>query len=388
MPRWLPRAMIMALVLVGLYQLSAWAFDQLLGLLVILLVSFFLATAIEPAVTFLARRGLRRGAGTCLVFVVLFIAIALFVTALGSLLVDQVSSIVQNFPAYIDDLLSWVNRTFHVNITLDRVQRGLLADSGTAKKWAQEAANNAWGLSSSVLGGLFDMLTVTLFTFYLAAEGPRLRRWICSALPPAKQVYVLTAWDTALAKTAGYLYSRAILAAISAVCHYILLLVLGVPYAPFLAIWVGLVSQFVPTIGTYLAIVLPALIGFAYRPIDALWIVLFATVYQQVENYLLQPRITARTVDIHPAVAFGSVIAGAALLGAVGALIAIPAAATIQGVLGAYVKRYPMTDAQELGLRLAMDQPGKRRRRRRRDGDGSGGDGSGGDGSGGDAAED
>ncbi|CAM5630376.1 hypothetical protein SFUMM280S_02711 [Streptomyces fumanus] len=70
----------------------------------------------------------------------------------------------------------------------------------------------------------------------------------------------------------------------------------------------------------------------------------FVVVYQQFENYVLQPKLTSKTVDIHPAVAFGSVIAGTALLGAVGALIAIPAVATLQAFLGAYVKRYAVTD--------------------------------------------
>ena len=116
------------------------------------------------------------------------------------------------------------------------------------------------------------------------------------------------------------------------------------PYAPALAVWVGLISQFIPTIGTYLAGALPMLIAFTVDPWYALWVLVFVVVYQQFENYLLQPRITARTVDIHPAVAFGSVIAGTALLGAVGALIAIPATATLQAFLGAYIKRYDVTD--------------------------------------------
>lgn len=134
------------------------------------------------------------------------------------------------------------------------------------------------------------------------------------------------------------------MALISGVAHYILLQSLGVPYAPVLAVWVGLVSQFIPTIGTYLAGALPMLIAFTVDPWYALWVLVFVVVYQQFENYVLQPKLTAKSVDIHPAVAFGSVIAGTALLGAVGALISIPAVATLQAFLGAYVKRYDVTD--------------------------------------------
>ncbi|CAM5661811.1 hypothetical protein SCALM49S_05323 [Streptomyces californicus] len=86
------------------------------------------------------------------------------------------------------------------------------------------------------------------------------------------------------------------------------------------------------------------LLAFTVDPWYALWVLGFVVIYQQFENYVLQPKLTAKTVDIHPAVAFGSVIAGTALLGAVGALVAIPAVATLQAFLGAYVKRYDVTD--------------------------------------------
>lgn len=178
-------------------------------------------------------------------------------------------------------------------------------------------------------------------------------------LPPARQAEVLRAWELGVEKTGSYLYSRALLAVASAVSHYVLLRLLGIPYAGALAVWVGVVSQFVPTIGTYLAGALPMLVGLTVDPVDALWILLFVVAYQQVENYLLQPRITARTVEIHPAVAFGSVIAGAALLGAVGALIAIPVTATLQGFLGTYIRRYELVEP------LAGPLRGRGRRGRR-----------------------
>lgn len=167
---------------------------------------------------------------------------------------------------------------------------------------------------------------------------------------------MLRAWEIAVAKTGGYLYSRGLMAFISGVATYIVLAVLGVPYAPALAVWVGLVSQFVPTIGTYLAGALPVLLAFTVDPWYALYVLGFVVIYQQFENYVLQPKLTSKTVDIHPAVAFGSVIAGTALLGAVGALIAIPAVATLQSFLGAYVKRYELT-------RDAESSTSRRRRR-------------------------
>ncbi|MEU7243563.1 AI-2E family transporter [Streptomyces sparsogenes] len=343
MPRWLPRAMVLALALVACFRLATWAFDQLTGLLLNILIAFFLALAVEPAVDRMAARGVRRGLATGLVFLGILIGVAGFFTLLGSMLADQIVTMVEEFPKYLDQVVSWINETFHTELSRVEIQDSLL-HSEWLQSYVKNSANNVLDVSAQVLGGLFKVLTVTLFAFYFAADGPRLRRALCSVLPPSRQTEVLRAWEIAVAKTGGYIYSRGLMALISGIAHYVLLEWLGVPYAPALAVWVGLISQFIPTIGTYLAGALPMLIAFTVNPWYALWVLVFVVVYQQFENYLLQPRITARTVDIHPAVSFGSVIAGTALLGAVGALIAIPATATLQAFLGAYIKRYDVTD--------------------------------------------
>ncbi|BBB00669.1 hypothetical protein RVR_7755 [Actinacidiphila reveromycinica] len=344
MPRWLPRALVLAFALFACYQFAHWVFDRLVGLLVNVLVSFFCALAIEPAVDWMAGRRIRRGLATGIVMLLVLVAGAGFLLAVGSLLVDQISTIVRNLPQYADDVVRWINRTFHTHIDTGGKLHDRVLHSDWVRAYLTSGAASVWGISTTVIGTIFQIFTVALFTFYLAADGPRLRRTLCSMLPPARQAEVLRAWDIAVAKTGGYLYSRALMAVISGLAHYILLQVLGVPYAPALGVWVGLVSQFIPTVGTYLAGALPILIAFTEDPWDALWVLCFVVVYQQFENYLLQPRITARTVDIHPAVAFGSVIVGTALLGAVGALIAIPATATLQGFFVTYVRRYEVAD--------------------------------------------
>ncbi|WP_228183694.1 AI-2E family transporter [Streptomyces anulatus] len=343
MPGWLPRAMALALALYACFQLGSWAFYQLIGLLTNVLIAFFLALAIEPAVGRMAGRGMRRGLATFLVFLGLMIFSLGFVVLLGSMLAGQIVDMVDEFPKYIDSVINWVNQTFHTELSRVEVQDSLL-HSDWLQKYVQNSATGVLDVSTTVLGGLFRLLTIFLFSFYFAADGPRLRRALCSVLPPARQTEVLRAWEIAVDKTGGYIYSRGLMALVSGAAHYVLLVILGVPYAPALAVWVGLVSQFIPTIGTYLAGALPMLIAFTVDPWYALWVLGFVVIYQQFENYVLQPKLTAKTVDIHPAVAFGSVIAGTALLGAVGALVAIPAVATLQAFLGAYVKRYDVTD--------------------------------------------
>ena len=358
MPRWLPRALVLVLALVAAFQLGSWAFHQLTGLLINILIAFFLALAIEPAVSWMASRGMRRGLATFIVFIGVMIASAGFVTLLGSVLADQIIKLIEGFPAYLDSVINWINTHFKTDLKRVDIQEGLLR-SDWLRNYVQNSATGVLDVSAQVIGGLFQLLTIALFSFYFAADGPRLRRAICSVLPPARQAEVLRAWEIAVNKTGGYLYSRGLMALISGAAHFVLLQALDVPYAPVLAVWVGLVSQFIPTIGTYLAGALPMLIAFTVDPWYALWVLVFVVVYQQFENYVLQPKLTSKTVDIHPAVAFGSVIAGTALLGAVGALIAIPAIATLQAFLGAYVKRYDVTDDPRVhGHRRRGEGPG------------------------------
>lgn len=363
MPRWLPRAMVLALALIACFQLGSWAFHQLIGLLINILIAFFLALAIEPAVGRMAARGMRRGLATFLVVFAVLAAGAGFVVMLGSMLAGQIIDMVEDFPQYLDSVIRWINSTFNTELSRVEVQDSLLR-SDWLRRYVQNSASGVLDISATVLGGLFKLLTIFLFSFYFAADGPRLRRAICSVLPPAKQAEALRAWEIAVDKTGGYLYSRGLMALISGVAHYVLLEILGVPYAPALAVWVGLVSQFIPTIGTYLAGALPMLIAFTVNPWYALWVLGFVVIYQQFENYVLQPKLTAKTVDIHPAVAFGSVVAGTALLGAVGALIAIPAVATLQAFLGAYVKRYAVTDDPRVHGHRLRDGRAVRRMRR------------------------
>jgi len=161
-------------------------------------------------------------------------------------------------------------------------------------------------------------------------------------MPPEQQLHVDTVIGITLDKVGGYVYSRSLLAVFSAVFHYGAFRLIGVPFALALAMWVGIVSQFIPTVGTYLAGVFPLLIALAEEPLGAVWVVVVILVYQQIENYVLAPRITANTMDLHPAVAFGSAIIGAGLLGGVGALLALPVAATIVALVQTYADHYDL----------------------------------------------
>jgi len=344
MPRWLPRAVVVTLLIVVAFLLGWWLLGKLRGLLIMVILAQFVAFGLEPAVNWLAQRGWRRGLATGFVMLAVFLVLGGFIFAVGSLVVSQVATLAERLPSYTDDVLEWANDTFNANLSTDRIQRQLTSPDGPLGGFTQRLAGNVLGIGTTALSLMFQFFTVLLFAFYLCADGPRVRRGICSLLPPASQREVLRAWEISIDKTGGYLYSRLLLGAVSALAHFAVLQVLGVPYAVALALWIGLVSQLVPTVGTYLAAALPLLVALVTQPSDALILLIFIVVYQQIENYVLQPRITAKTLDMHPAVAFAAVIAGASVMGAVGALLAIPFTAIVQSFVGSYIRRYEVEE--------------------------------------------
>lgn len=344
MPPWLPRAMLLALWLVTAFGLALWLFVRLQSLLMLLLISLFLALALEPAVNWLHRHRWPRGTATGVVMLLVLALTVVFLSLLGSMLVGQVLAFVSEVPAMVRSALSWVNTTFDTSYSPTTLLNEISSASGLIEQYASGIANNVWGAGTTVLALLFNALTIALFTFYLCADGPRFRRVICSVLPPRTQREVLRAWEIAISKTGGYLYSRALLALVCAGAHYVVLIALDIPFAFALALWVGVLSQFIPTVGTYIGGAVPVLVALLEGLWPAVWVLVFVVVYQQFENYLLQPRITAKTLDMHPAVAFGSVLAGVAILGAPGALLALPMGASMQAFLGTYIRRYEVTE--------------------------------------------
>jgi predicted PurR-regulated permease PerM len=343
-PGWLPRAVIVALLIAVAFLLGWWLLERLRALLIMVLVAQFLAFAMEPVVNRLATRGWRRGVATGVVLFGVLAVLMGFGFGIGSLVASQVATLAERLPSYTDDLIDWTNSTFNANLSTDRIREQLTGPDGPLGNYSSRLAEDALGIGATMLGLLFQLFAVVLFAFYLCADGPQIRRGICSMLPPSSQRAVLRAWEISIDKTGSYLYSRLLLGLVSALAHYAVLQVLGVPFAVALALWIGVVSQLIPTVGTYLAAALPLLVALVTEPRDALILLIFITVYQQVENYLLQPRITARTLDMHPAVAFAAVIGGASVLGGVGALLAIPVTAIVQTFVGSYIRRYEVEE--------------------------------------------
>ena len=343
-PKWFARAMLYgAIIFVGVL-LARNALAALGDLLVMLVVAFFVSFAIEPAVDWLEAKGTKRGRATLIVFAGVTVLAALLVWLMVDLVVAQVRSLVSDAPQLIRTATDWVNHRFNANITTDSIVEQLKKYQGEVATTATDVGGRVLSVTGSVVNVVFQGFTVALFSFYLVTDGPKLRRSLCSVLPPERQRTVLSLWELAIKKTGGYIYSRLLLATLSTIVSWIVFAIIGVPSPAALALWLGLVSQFVPVIGTYIGGVLPTLIALLDTPIHALWVLIFIAVYQQIENYVFSPRITAATMEIHPAVAFGSAIAGGTLIGPIGALLALPAAAVVQAFASSFLQRHDVID--------------------------------------------
>ncbi|MEY3806465.1 MAG: hypothetical protein RIR69_1277 [Actinomycetota bacterium] len=344
MPKWVPRAIVLFWLTFLATFVVRFTFNRLSNFLILLLVSLFIALALEPAVNKLVARGRSRGSSTALILLALIAATLIFFGAMGTVVGQQVADLLSNSEQYVNDTVKILNDTFNTNIDPGEVNDQINDPDGAVQQFINAQQSNVFNVSVQAVGVLFQIFSVLLFAFYLVADGPRLRRSICSRLDASQQRAVLDAWELAITKTGGYLYSRALLALISGFFHWIAFQAIGTPAPIALALWVGLVSQFLPVIGTYLAGVLPVLLAFIESPIDALIVIGFILVYQQVENYFFAPRVTARTLELHPALAFGGALAGGAVLGPVGAILALPAAAMAQALISAWGTRHEVIE--------------------------------------------
>jgi predicted PurR-regulated permease PerM len=253
----------------------------------------------------------------------------------------------------VDRLADFADR-FGIDFSSERLREALTSLEDDLASFAADVAGGIFGVGSALLGTVMQLLTVGLFTFYMTADGPRLRRAMLSMLPAARQREVLWAIEVAIDRTGGYFYSRALLAGISASVAWAAFTIIGIPFPLALALWMGIVSQFVPVLGTYIGGILPLAVALIESPPKGLAVLGYVLVYQGIENYLLAPRITARTMELHPAVAFGSAFAGASLLGVIGALMALPVAATIQAMIGAYLHRHEVVESPLTADRKAV----------------------------------
>ena len=310
--------------------LVAWGLWNALGrassVLILLLVSMFIAVGLNPLVEWFMRRGMRRGVAVGVVFLLMIVAVTGVGFAIVPVVTDQINSLIRNAPDWLDllqksrTLKDLDNRYHYIQKAQDYIQDPALA---------QKAFGGILGVGKVVAGALFNTFTILILTLYFLASLPSVKRAAYSLVPRSRRTRVSILGDEVLTRVGGYVSGQFVVALCAGFCMFVFLEIIGLgQYAVALAI-VVMVLDFIPMVGGLIGVVLVALIGFTTGLWTGVICLAYGIIYQQVENYVIAPRIMRRAVDIPGAVTVIAALIGGALLGVVGALLAIPSAAAI-----------------------------------------------------------
>ena len=325
-------AIIGIVVSVGIVLWVLWIAKHVLTWVVI---SLFLALALNPLVDFLQKRGIRRrGAAVAIAYVAGLAAIAGIAAAFIPTLVDQVNNFANKVSDYVHDLthgrgrLGFLETRYHV---VEKVRNAV--ESGGVRKLIGIGGGAALTVTKSVLTAIAAVVTIAFMTFFMLLEGPGWMDRIYGLLPEHQQPRWRAVGHDIYRTVGGYVQGNLFISLIAGVSSGIVLFALGVPYAVALGLVVALLDL-IPLAGATLAAIVVVLVALAAKGLTAAIVVaVFFIVYQQVENHLLQPVVYGRTVQLSPLAVLIAVLIGAEVAGVLGALGAIPVAGAIQVIL-------------------------------------------------------
>jgi predicted PurR-regulated permease PerM len=306
-----------------------WLFQAVLGIgsvLMLVVVSFFLAAGLNPAVTFLERHGLRRSWAVTLVIVLALGTVALFLVAIVPVITDQITAITKNAPGWLDELqknkrIQQLNDEYDI---IDKLQAKI-----TDESFLSALFGGALGFGLKIVSALFNLFVIVVLTLYFLASLKTTTGALYKLAPASRRDRVAKLGDKVIANIGGYVSGAFLVALCAGLSSLVFLSLTDVrEYAVALAFVVA-VLDVIPMIGATLGAVIVSAIAFATDVKTGIACVVFYVIYQQFENYVVYPRVMSKSVDLPGAVIVIAALVGTALLGVVGALLAIPVAAAI-----------------------------------------------------------
>ncbi|MFC5728308.1 MULTISPECIES: AI-2E family transporter [Nocardioides] len=319
--------------------IAYWLFQALLGIssvLMLVLVAFFLAAGLNPSVEFLERRGLRRSLAVTVVIIAALGTVALFVVAIVPVITDQIAAITSNAPMWLDQLqenqrIQALNREYDV---IDKIKAFV-----TDGDFVSTLFGGALGFGLKVISALFNLFVVVVLTLYFLASLKTTTGAIYKLAPASRRDRVAALGDKVIHNIGGYVSGAFVVALCAGLTSLVFLWFTEVrEYAVALAFVVA-VLDVIPMIGATIGAVVVTSIAFATDVKSGIACLIFYIVYQQVENYVIYPRVMSKSVDLPGAVIVIAALVGASLLGVIGALLAIPVAAAILLVIREVVVR-------------------------------------------------
>jgi predicted PurR-regulated permease PerM len=294
--------------------------------LVLIVVAFFIAAGLNPVVEWVEHRGVRRRYAVLSVIVAVIIAVVLFLVAIVPVISDQIASITARAPGWLDefqrnDEVQELEAEYQV---IDKVR-----DYVTGGDFLGTVFGGALGFGKAVLGALFNLFIVLVLTLYFLSSLKTIKSALYSLAPASRRDRVGRLGDRIIRSVGGYVSGAFVVAMCAGLSSLVFLFIVGLgEYAVALAFVVALLDV-IPMIGATIGAVIVTAIAFAEDPKIGIACAIFYLVYQQVENYLIYPRVMSKSVDLPGSVTVIAALIGAALLGVVGALLAIPTAAAL-----------------------------------------------------------
>jgi predicted PurR-regulated permease PerM len=300
------------------------------SVLILLLISAFLAIGLNPAVEAIERRGMRRSHAVTIVLVCVLLFFVGFGFAVVPPILDQGTQFAHKAPDYVRQL-----QNNHQVASLDAKYHFLAklkAYVDKPERLGGTLFGGVLGAGKVVLSAFFAAITVLTLTLYLMANLPDIKAGAYRIVPRSRRARVGLLADEILERVGGYVAGNLLISLIAGSLTYLVLLILHVPYALGLALLVA-VTDLIPVVGATLGAIIVTLVGLFVSIRTGLIAAAYYVAYQQVENYVLYPRIMKRSVDVSPVATVIAVLIGGSLLGVLGALLAIPVAAAVQLVL-------------------------------------------------------
>jgi predicted PurR-regulated permease PerM len=295
------------------------------SVLIVIGLALFIAAGLDPAVSWLTRRGLPRWAAVIAILLSAAALVAAFFAAAIPPMAAQATALAQQLPHYLRELqnhnsdLGKLNSDYHLQKRLT----SLLSTKGTA------LIGGALGAGEYVLSAATSLLAVTVLSVYFLAALPRIKLFAYRLAPQSRRTRVILIGDEIFTKVGGFVLGNFLTSAIAGAGTYIWLLIFGVPYPVLLALLVALLDL-IPVVGSTVGGAIVSLVALTVSVPVALFTVAFYVGYRLAEDYLIVPRILGRAVQVPAVVTVVAVLIGGALMGIIGALVAIPVAAALR----------------------------------------------------------
>ena len=300
-----------------------------------LFVAIVLAALAEPVVYRLSKKFGRKISALIAVFVILFVIFGI-IFSLVPIMVQEIYFLSTQLPTYLDNILEYINSE---GFSISNQSLDLETQFGTfIKSYGETVGETVVFAGQGVLSALGHFFIIFFFSFYLISEGEHWRESLKNSISSRYSNLIDQVWTIGVSKAGGFIVARVILGILASVVFTVSFLIIGLPSPVALGIAAGVLSQLIPVIGTFLGGIVPVLASVSLGANYVLYTLMVLSIYQLLENYFISPKITQSTMEIHPAVAVFSTIFGAYTVGAVGAILALPVAATIQGVVGTIIE--------------------------------------------------